>query len=679
MIAPGRAGRLASAAALTALALLPIANWIPGGHSAAFYPSIFDEWWSGTLVVLGFGVILALASRRIGGLWDDGGWGRIAERLDPRRPGRAVLLALLAAAAYATLARLVLAGRPLLIDEIVEVWQARVFASGHLWVPSTGHPELFGAMHIVDHAGRVFSQFPAGGPAMLALGSLIHAEWLVDPAFAALGLWWWSRVLRSTGEPLPVATGAFLLLAFAPFALFMSASHMNHVTTLTWTLAGMAGLAAVVASERPRPGLALLLGLAFGIAATIRPVDALAFGAPAGLWLFARAVRDRTRALECAAAAAGMALPIALQLWINAQTTGHPLQFGYTLLWGKDHGLGFHAAPWGDPHTPARGLELINIYLLHLQSYFLETPFPSLLPALAVLAFGPRLRPFDRYLATSGALLLGLYWAYWHNGFYLGPRFVYPLLPVLALWTARFGAMLAERTGRDGLPVRIWVHTAVVSAILAVVLNIPIRARQYRYAFLSVRQPLEEFAQAQGVHDALVLVRESWGAQSVARMWGLGVSRAETDFLYRHTDMCQLEQRLTALEHAGARDTAAVSGLLAIAVDSSALVDSVLSTDLTENLRPGTPYTPVCQERLRDDRTGFTLYPPALLEARRGNVYVRDLHARDSLALALYPGRPVYLLAPDDTALGSLARYHPVRRDSLLAAWGLPAGWRGDR
>ena len=66
--------RLGAAAAFTTLALLPISNWIPGGHSAPFYPLLLGEWWSGTLIAVGAGVVLALASRRMDGFWHAGVW-----------------------------------------------------------------------------------------------------------------------------------------------------------------------------------------------------------------------------------------------------------------------------------------------------------------------------------------------------------------------------------------------------------------------------------------------------------------------------------------------------------------------------------------------------------------------------------------------------------------------------
>jgi hypothetical protein len=116
-----------------------------------------------------------------------------------------------------------------------------------------------------------------------------------------------------------------------------------------------------------------------------------------------------------------------------------------------------------------------------------------------------------------------------------------------------------------------------------------------------------------------------------------------------------------------------------VTADSAALVDSVISADRSEGVLPGSTYTPDCIARLRDDARGFTLYPPLLLDDRSGNVYARDLHVRDTLVLLRYPDRPLFLLVPPDTAVGRFPEFRPIRRDSLLADWGLPRNWPGDR
>jgi len=194
-------------------------------------------------------------------------------------------------------------------------------------------------------------------------------------------------------------------------------------------------------------------------------------------------------------AGAGVALPLAALFWINAQTTGSPLLFGYEILWGKSHALGFHAAPFGVAHTPARGVELINIYFLQFQTYLLEMPVPSLVPVIAAFALTRKFNALDRYLVVSSALLTGLFFCFWHEGFYLGPRYVYLLLPVFALYTARFLPLVRERFG-TGLPYRTAVFGAICAVLIAATTLVPLRARAYRQTLLTMRWNADSAARA---------------------------------------------------------------------------------------------------------------------------------------------------------------------------------------
>ncbi|MGH7623722.1 MAG: hypothetical protein ACREOJ_00195, partial [Gemmatimonadaceae bacterium] len=469
-----------AAAVIACLAFLPIANWIPGGVSAPGYAQNGTDWIYGSAIALGLGLVLAIssASRGLKWLWRPDATARPIALFTRRPLAVSIGIALAAFAAYALIARFVFSAHPLLIDEIVQMVQANMLAHGHLAVPVAAHPEFFSGINIVDTNGRYFAQFPIGGPAMLAIGVLLHAPWLVGPVFGAITVLAFSVYVRIAEPRAAVALGALPLLAFAPFTAFMAGSYMNHVTVLTWLVIGMAALAKVMTSETPRPWLALLSGLGFGMAATIRPADAVAFALPAGAWYLWRALRTPARWKDALPAALGVALPLAMLLWVNARTTGSALLFGYELLWGKSHAIGFHTSPLGFSHTPVRGLELLNDYFLRLQTYFLETPIPSLVPAIATLALTRKLNRFDRYLLASSALLLGLYWAYWHNGFYLGPRFMYPLLPVLAILTARFFSSVRERFG-EARAYRTTVYASLCALAIALVMLVPLRAAEY--------------------------------------------------------------------------------------------------------------------------------------------------------------------------------------------------------
>ena len=124
------------------LGFLPIANWLPGGHAASWYRISLDVWASGTTIVLGIGVVVAILSRRVTPLWRPGFFAGLIS-LWSRRPILVTLaVATAALIAYLLVALLVLGGRPLLIDEIVEVFHAQILAGGALSRPAFAYPEF---------------------------------------------------------------------------------------------------------------------------------------------------------------------------------------------------------------------------------------------------------------------------------------------------------------------------------------------------------------------------------------------------------------------------------------------------------------------------------------------------------------------------------------------------------
>lgn len=635
---------------LLAGALLPVANLLPGGENDPdYWPRVLD-WLRGLGLCVGVGVLalyLVMARRR------KTGW--VAAPAAPTAIGGATgsmsdrrfltLLLLGAFALYVVIALAVFSGRPLLIDEVVQVLQARWYTEGHLSMPTPPDREFFSIMHLVDVGDRVFSQFPAGGPAMLAVGSLVGAEWIVGPVAGTLSVllfWMLLGALEPDAAP-RWRRGTTALFAITPFAAFMFGSHMNHVTTLLWLLVAAVALARAVRSDAASPWWGLLVGTGLGIAATIRPMDGAAFALPAGLWLLWRARVGGRPLAALLLSGVGIALPIAALLYVNAQTTGRPLLFGYDQLWGAGHSIGFHASPWGPIHTPLRGLELLSLYFTRLSSHLFELPFPSVLLVAAGLWTAPRLTRMDRYLFASAALLLVGYWAYWHDGEYLGPRFLVPLLPLLVLWTARFPRALAERIGTASLGWTAWRAAIATAVIVALVELAVVRVPSYRNGLTSMRLDIERESARAGVRDALVLVKESWGARLVVRMWALGVPRSETEILYRKTDACRLDMAITSLERASIRGADATARLLPLLADSGRVIRSLRSPDSSEGFLPGFLYTAECDAQIESDWRGFSHLAPFRL-AQDGNVYARWLPGREAEIAAQFPGRPMYRL-----------------------------------
>lgn len=192
--------------------------------------------------------------------------------------------------------------------------------------------------------------------------------------------------------------------------------------------------------------------------------------------------------------------------------------------------------------------------------------------------------------------------------------------------------------------------TLVAGGAYALVSLWMVRVPQYQNGMTSMRVDIAAASRAAGVNDALVLVKESWGAQLVVRMWTLGVSRSDTEVLYRNADACRLETEITALEREGVRGAAALARLAPLQADSLRLMRSDRSPDFTERMLPGSAYSAVCEARIREDQQGFSHLAPLRL-AQDGNLYVRWLPGREPEIAAQNPGRPVYLLARRGTGV----------------------------
>jgi hypothetical protein len=682
-LAEGRAiFPLCAAVVLAALGFLPIAHWIPGGYETPFYGGLVVEWVSGTTVVAGVAAVLAILSRHTRELWIEDALLRVARQMTRPRWAFIAGAALLSFAAYALTSVLLFKGRPIFLDEMSQLLQARAYARGSLTMPVGPFSEFISVLHTIYANGRAYSQFPPGGPAMLAVGTLLGAPWLVNPLCGAIAVGAFAWFVLATEQQRTVAVGAVALFALAPFMLFLSASHMNHVPTLMWITLGLAALVATL-REGVRPGAAFLCGFAFGAAGAIRPVDGLAFALPAGLWLFWRAARETVRGdaarrnaawIELLCAGAGIALPMLAVMWVNSRTTGSPLLFGYEVLWGKRHALGFHDAPWGPPHTPARGFEQLNLYFLRLQTYLFDAPVPALLAIVAALALARRVNSMDRYLATSAVLLLGLYWSYWHFGFLLGPRFLFPLIPATVLWTARLPALVRERW-RGSLWHRGVTYGYLVAVVIALGYTIPIRWREYETGFVVERLPVRALERAYRVTNALVFVQEPWSSQLVARLWTLGVPHRETELLTHEVDACRLEEAVTVLEREDTRGPSATAALMPLLRDRDQVKLATLPNGAFWPVQSSVGYSPVCRERVRESSTGIVPLAPLLLSGGPTNLYVRDLHARDTVLLNRYPNRPIFVVRRDSTAAGVTLRYHRALRDSLLTSWAWATQW----
>jgi hypothetical protein len=187
---------LVAAVVLSLFGFFPIVNWIRGGRAWPRFGVDLEGWLAGTAISVGAGVLYLILARRVPALWRDDALSPLVRTWDRRPRAGNTLLALIALVVYVCSAWYVFSGRPLLVDEVLQLYQARLFASGRIAGTVDSAQELFSALFQVERNGRVFSQFPPGGPAVLALGVLIGATWLIVPLCGAFTVWCFAALAR---------------------------------------------------------------------------------------------------------------------------------------------------------------------------------------------------------------------------------------------------------------------------------------------------------------------------------------------------------------------------------------------------------------------------------------------------------------------------------------------------
>jgi hypothetical protein len=368
---------------------------------------------------------------------------------------------------------------PVIQDSQAQLFHARIFLRGQLVAPSPPGPAHFLADHVIVEPA-FYSQYPPGHTALLALGLLAGAPFLVNPLLGGIAL----LLLRRVGEAFyDRATGrrAALLALASPFVIGMSSEAMNHASALVLVLVGLLAIARTSTLGPRAAAWSALGGLALGAVLLVRPVTVIALGLPLGA-LAVHRLRARPALLLPGLATA--ALGAALLLAFNAATNGDPLRMGYVVRWGPSHSLGFHASPWGTPHTPLRGLDHTLSNLVGA-SVFL---FGGAFPALALVALGTwreRGRLATWALVGMPVCVLALYFFYFYQDLIFGPRYLYEASPALFLLAARGLVALSEEVVATRSPAarRALAWAAPVALVVPLVHFVPAYFHQYQEGY----------------------------------------------------------------------------------------------------------------------------------------------------------------------------------------------------
>ncbi len=353
-------------------------------------------------------------------------------------------------------------------DEFAYVFQARTYAGGSLWVPAPP-PEIVAAFdyYLLDtHEGRWISAFTPGWPAVLTIGELLGASWLVNPVLGVVCLLLGYALAREVSDAVTAAV-TVLLLALSPWLIAMSASLMSHTLGLALVVFAWTALFAIA----PRLGLAgavtacFVAGLAMGWLFLTRNLDGLVVGALTGLYLFVHSASTR-RAGIIVGYGSGCVATGGLIFLYNAYFTGDPLRTTlsdyYARYWGEGaNAFGFGQGvgtpeTWGDlvlwpqEHSLAEGiinaLNAINVLHTDLMGWGIG----SLALFWAYLVWGEKQR-FDGFLLVVAAGIVIAHLFYWYNSFdYIGARYYFLTVFPLAYLSAKGVLAVAARLRAAG-------------------------------------------------------------------------------------------------------------------------------------------------------------------------------------------------------------------------------------
>jgi hypothetical protein len=570
--------------------------------------------------------------------------------------GLSILFALYAFERFATTA-----------DEMAQLWHAKMLVHGYLSLPADPHPEFFAIDNVID-TGRWYSEYPIGGPAVLAVGVLLGLPWLVNPVLAGLAaaaLYHFAR--RAYGEIQGRAVAA--LFSVTPMVVMMSGSYMNHVPVLCLAACALAALVEWegAPSRRRAAVCAAAIGVALGAMATIRPLDAAVVAVVVGAFQLSVVVRDRTRLRGIAIQAVCGAVAVAPLLYANRATTGNALRFGYDVLWGAGHQIGFHADPTGAVHTVRRGVEYAVMYVSEINIFAMIWPVPALLAVVASLLAMRRATRWD-------VLLLGLFWAqvvaygaYWHQGQFLGPRFLFTALPTIVVLIARMPFLAGDRFPGFGRRAALLFTLACLAGAWCVPAQqhgVWAMARAVRNSRRVLKADLAGAVRDANVHRALVFLREPFGVRLRHRLWGVGMPRSDAAILFARSDACSLLAAVRAAESDSSTPRVAKIAGIARATARYVPGDSAIRvTDPTVRISSGASIAVPCQAEIDADAKlgGAALGPALALEPISADgridgdvIYVADLGERNVLLRERFADRTWYRLTvvrPGDRTL----------------------------
>jgi hypothetical protein len=312
-------------------------------------------------------------------------------------------------------------------DEHSCYFLAETLRMGKWWVTPHELSEFFNVVHVGNKAGKWFSVYPPGWPAIWAIGLNFHIQDYLNPIMSVfvLGIFF-SISKKMYGHGVAVASVFFTGLT--AFFLFTGASYYSHTTCL---LAMMIFLFAYLkwseaTDETNRLKWTLVIGLAVGYGLLTRYLTMAAFCAP---FLIFRVIplvtRKRSLRKSDVLFFVLIGLAFAFIFWQNYSVTGelHKAPNRFDKSWER---LGFRA-----DYTIVDGL----FFFITRFFYLSEWVSPFMVFAFIFFSFHGKYKSIDdrliQYSFYFPAIAYFFYYSWGGNQY--GPRYLYEGWPFMVL------------------------------------------------------------------------------------------------------------------------------------------------------------------------------------------------------------------------------------------------------
>jgi hypothetical protein len=447
------------------------------------------------VLVLPASVLLAIALVRAG----------IRLRMPSPMHDRSVLLPVMLAALTVIVLciTIVFHGTELTDDENVYLFQARTLLLARTTNPPPPVQASFDDVFLINDGRQWSGKYNLGHPAVIALGLLAGSRYAATVVLSILTIPLVYVIARKLEWKRRTALLAAGLLAISPFFYLVSSSLLSH-TTAGFALALFF---ATLLSARNRAGrltgiwTGLAAGVALGVAFNVRPLTAVGYALPFGVWLGGDLLSRKSGTLALVGSvAAGFAAVVAATMAHNLAVTGNALVFPFS-YYNAEERLGFGV--YG--HTPVMALNNLAVSFVRLNSFLLGFPLSL---AFAAVPIACRMNLGEKLASGVVGSLSVVYLFYWAPGVSdLGPVYYYEMLVPLVLLSAsgafRLHGWVASRFPSHEGFVPVFLATSLALALFTFV---PERLTHVKRLADQVREPYETL-EAAGPSNALVLVQ----------------------------------------------------------------------------------------------------------------------------------------------------------------------------